>query len=187
MKKILDACCSARQFWFQPKYRDAVFVDCRSCDEVLSDGRTIEIKPDIIADFRNLPFPDQSFYHVVFDPPHIKGLGRNSFMGKRFGVLDDEWESLIRDGFSECWRVLKENGSLVFKWNEYSIKTSEILKILPQTPIYGHKSGKLAKTQWLVFFKNSDNCKAWPHDPEPFESEDHDNDETIYNETIIYQ
>lgn len=27
----------------------------------------------------------------------------------------------------------------------------------------------------------------WPYDPEPFESEDHDNDEIIYNETIIYQ
>ena len=23
--------------------------------------------------------------------------------------------------------------------------------------------------------------KVWPYDPEPFESEDHDNDETIYN------
>lgn len=24
----------------------------------------------------------------------------------------------------------------------------------------------------------------WPHDPDPFESPDHDNDETTYNETI---
>ena len=26
--------------------------------------------------------------------------------------------------------------------------------------------------------------QVWPHDPEPFESEDHDNDETIYKENI---
>ena len=33
----------------------------------------------------------------------------------------------------------------------------------------------------------ADRTKVWPYDPEPFESKDHDNDETIYNETIIYQ
>lgn len=29
-----------------------------------------------------------------------------------------------------------------------------------------------------------DRTKTWPHDPDPFESIDHDNDSDIYNETI---
>lgn len=29
-----------------------------------------------------------------------------------------------------------------------------------------------------------DRASVWPHDPEPFESEDHDNDCDTYNETI---
>lgn len=154
MKKILDACCSARQFWFNKNHPSAIFVDQRREDLTLSDGRTLHINPDIVCDFRSMPFASNSFYLVVFDPPHIKNLGNNSNFGKRFGSLDEGWQSLLRDGFQECWRVLKPNGTLIFKWNETSIPTSQVLKLFPVDPVIGHKSGKMAKTQWLTFFKD---------------------------------
>ena len=68
--------------------------------------RIIEIKPDVIADFTNLPFEDNSFYMVVFDPPHLKTLGATSWMAKKYGKLPKDWQSLIHDGFTECMRVL---------------------------------------------------------------------------------
>ena len=112
-------------FWFDKHNPLALFVDKRSEIVTAKDRdkiRTIEIKPDIIADFTHLPFEDNSFYMVVFDPPHLKTLGETSWMAKKYGKLPKDWQSLIHDGFTECMRVLKPNGTLVFKWNESEIK-----------------------------------------------------------------
>ena len=56
MKKILDVCCGSKMFWFQKERDDTVYMDNREVEDVLCDGRKLEIKPDIVADFRNIPF-----------------------------------------------------------------------------------------------------------------------------------
>ena len=71
MKKILDACCGSRMCWFDKDNPDTVFMDCRSEEHTLCDGRRLEIRPDVVGDFRKMPFPDNSFYLVLFDPPHL--------------------------------------------------------------------------------------------------------------------
>ena len=153
---ILDACCGSRMFWFDKQNKDALFVDKRK--EVLTAKdrekiRTIEINPDIIADFTELPFNDNSFNMVVFDPPHLKTLGETSWMAKKYGKLPDNWECVISKGFDECMRVLKPNGTLIFKWNETEIKTSKILSLIPYKPLFGHTTGRQAKTIWMAFMK----------------------------------
>lgn len=55
MQRILDACCGSRMFWFDRKNNDVLFMDNREINETLCDGRTLQIKPDKIADFRNRP------------------------------------------------------------------------------------------------------------------------------------
>lgn len=60
---------------------------------------------------------------------------------------------MLRNGFSECFRVLKHGGFLIFKWNETDIKTSEILRLTKEKPIYGHISGKCSNTHWICFMK----------------------------------
>ena len=55
-KKILDACCGSRMFWFDKTNPDVLFADIRDEKHTLCDGRKLEIKPDVIADFRNMPF-----------------------------------------------------------------------------------------------------------------------------------
>ena len=72
MKTILDACCGARKCWADKKNPNAVFMDIRKEACVLSDGRTIEINPDVVADFRHIPFPNNHFHLVLFDPPHFR-------------------------------------------------------------------------------------------------------------------
>lgn len=155
MKKILDPCCGSRMFWFDKEDNRAVFTDKRKENHILCDGRELVIEPDMIMDFTNLKFDDESFYIVVFDPPHLRKAGPDSWMAKKYGKLDENWPSMIRDGFAECFRVLKPNGTLIFKWNETQIKVSEILKLTDQKPVVGHISGKRANTHWICFLKES--------------------------------
>jgi len=155
-KKILDACCGGRMFWFNKNNPDAIFTDIRYDTYTMKDNgkiRQLEVKPDVVADFRDLPFEENSFYLVVFDPPHLKSLGNNSWMAKKYGKLTADWRDDIREGFKECFRVLKPNGTLIFKWNEYDIPLKEVLNLAPQEPLFGHPSGKLQKTHWVCFMK----------------------------------
>ena len=151
MKKILDACCGSKMFWFDKENKETIFMDNRYYEDTLCDGRTLKINPDIIADFRHMPFENESFYLVVFDPPHLLKVGENSWLAKKYGKLNPEtWKSDLKKGFNECMRVLKSNGTLIFKWNEEQIKLNEILATIDFKPLFGNKR---SKTHWLVFMK----------------------------------
>jgi ubiquinone/menaquinone biosynthesis C-methylase UbiE len=150
MKMILDVCCGSKMFWFDKQNENTIYMDIREYDDVLCDGRELRIHPDIIGDFRNIPFPDNRFKMVVFDPPHLKQIGETSWMAKKYGKLGETWPQDIKQGFKECVRVLEPYGTLIFKWNEEQIKLSEILKLIPFKPLFGNKR---AKTHWLVFIK----------------------------------
>lgn len=152
-KIILDACCGGKMFWFDKDNPNVLFADIRKETHVLCDGRTLEVDPDVIADFTNMPFSDESFRLVVFDPPHLNKLGKNTWMAKKYGVLSYHWRDDIREGFHECMRVLMPYGILVFKWNEIQVKLSDVLEILPQKPLFGHTSGKHGRTIWMAFMK----------------------------------
>jgi SAM-dependent methyltransferase len=117
------------------------------------DERTLEIAPDVVADFTALPFPDESFWHVVFDPPHMETLGERSYMALQYGRLEGDWRDMLRRGFDECFRVLKPNGTLNFKWNECEISVQEILALTTAKPLYGNRYGKHYRTHWIAFLK----------------------------------
>lgn len=154
--KILDACCGSRMFWFDKNNPNVLFMDKRNETLKAKDRdkiRTIEINPDIVGDFTDMPFENESFYMVVFDPPHLKRLGDSSWLCKKYGKLSDDWQSLIRKGFEECMRVLKTNGTLIFKWNETEISVKDVLKAIPYKPLFGHTTGRQSKTIWMAFMK----------------------------------
>jgi len=150
LKRILDACCGSRMFWFDKNNDDVVYMDNRQISDVLCDGRKLEVSPDLVADFRNIPFDDNSFYLVVFDPPHLIKAGVDSWLGKKYGILGQDWRSDIAQGFRECIRVLKPNGTLIFKWNEDQIPLKDVMKCLSKEPLFGNRR---SKTHWLVFMK----------------------------------
>lgn len=155
LKTVLDPASSMRSFYFNKTDERVVFGDIREDEtHLLCNGQTIEIKPDEVMDFRAIPYPDETFQLVIFDPPHLLHLSEKSWMRKKYGVLDSQtWREDLTAGFAECFRVLKTNGTLVFKWNEASIKVNEILKLTDQKPLLGHPSGKRMGTHWILFIK----------------------------------
>lgn len=159
--KILDPCCGSRMMWRDRNNPDVVFGDLRHETITVTDRshgkqdgtRTLHIEPDVQMDFRAMPFPDNTFNLVSFDPPHLERAGPKSWLAAKYGKLSADWRDDIRAGFSECFRVLKSGGTMVFKWNETQIKIGEVIKLAPIEPLFGHLSGRKGLTHWLVFIK----------------------------------
>ena len=145
-KKILDVTCGNRGMWFDKHDKRTLFLDKRqevivqhTASGLRKNGKpyapwVLNISPDIQCDFTLLPFESDSFYCVVFDPPHLES-SPGAFMVKQYGTLyKTDWKAMLSKGFSEYFRVLKPNGILIFKWNEHHIKVSEILKLTEEKP-----------------------------------------------------
>ena len=161
-KLVLDATCGGRMMWFDRRNPLAFFIDSREVEPTMVGkgraARKFEVTPDEVMDFRNLRFDDETFHLVVFDPPHLKRAGPQSYMAKKYGKLDpNTWQKDLHDGFAECWRVTKINGVIIFKWNEYQIKTSDVIKAIGVDPLFGHTTNSKSTTKWLCFIKTGVN------------------------------
>ena len=171
MGRVLDPCCGGRMMWFNRMHPDVVFGDCRSGAFEMTDRshgkvdgkRQLLVTPDVLLDFKSLPFDNSSFSLVVFDPPHIVRAGPRSWLAAKYGKLGTSWQADLQAGFKECLRVLTDDGVLIFKWNETQISVGQVLEQCPLDPLFGHRSGKKSATHWLVFMK-----------PHSTEGEDHD-------------
>lgn len=147
--KILDATAGNRGIWFNKNCSDATYMDIRP-----------EVKPDIVGDCTKTDFPDKHFDLIVFDPPHFKA-GPKSQMAKIYGQLNArEIRDLIEDGFKEFHRILKDNGFVLFKWNDHDQKLDKILRlILNFEPLFGQKVSVRTKhssaTYWVCLRKTT--------------------------------
>jgi SAM-dependent methyltransferase len=157
---VLDACCGSRMFWFDKQDERALFVDKRRETWPIDIGTPgtigrspIVVDPDELADFTALPYPDAVFSLVVFDPPHIERTEAKGLLTKKYGHLTGNWREELRQGFAECFRVLKPQGTLIFKWAESDHPVSEVLALTPEKPLFGHRSGKQSATHWIAFMK----------------------------------
>lgn len=159
---ILDMTCGARLMWHQKYHPDAVYCDIRQGTETLSDGREVHINPDQVADFRRLPFPDETFTLVNFDPPHLTKAGNTSWLAKKYGVLFTTWEEDLKAGFEEAFRVLKPEGVLTLKWCSEHIPLGRVLELSPHPPLYGTRQGRKGATTFTVFQK-----PGTPNDKQP--------------------
>lgn len=151
--KILDACCGGKMFWYEKNLEFVDFQDNRELQTELCDGRIFSVEPDFIGDVTQMDIQDESYDMVVFDPPHLKNGGDTGWIILKYGKLPSEWLLWIERAFKECFRVLRNDGVLVFKWNGEQIPFAEVVKLSPYKPIFGDKR---AKTRWTVFVKYFD-------------------------------
>lgn len=155
-KFILDACCGGRMFWKNKNHPNAIFQDIRKDVLPLKEqyGMNFSVEPDIIGDFRKMVFEDKKFKMVIFDPPHLM-LNKTAWMSKKYGTIKDtDFEADLQAGFKECWRVLNDYGTLIFKWNDQSVAIEKIKPFFPDEPIIFNRIGTKGKsTYWFVFMK----------------------------------
>lgn len=152
---ILDACCGGRMCWFDKNHPGTIYADIRRAPKGhISLRPNHNVTPDKIADYRNLPFKNNQFKLVLFDPPHIvRRNGTEGLMVKKYGALDKSWKEDLSQGFRECWRVLQDYGVLIFKWSSSEIPLKEVLKCFPERPLFGNRSNKKGSTIWCCFMK----------------------------------
>ena len=161
-KTVLDATTGGKHIWHETaKDSDkVVFADRRALPKgEIKQQPNWSVSPDVQADYRNLPFKSETFDLVCFDPPHrVTDGGMEQISGiieKKYGALQAEtWQSDLQDAFGELWRVLKDGGVLTMKWNDTNERNTDVLDLLPETPLYGTNSKKVStETQWWVFHK----------------------------------
>jgi hypothetical protein len=164
---ILDATSSFRRMWRNKIHPSTVFMDIRSNTKLLKDWEANMIQKDratdieftkltIQADFTHLPFKDESFFHINYDPPQLIHLGKTSIYYKQFGCLEaDTWRRVLKEAAKELLRVLKEGGTLNVKWNDRDISDNDVLALFPIAPAYGQvgSHGTSSKTSWFTFIK----------------------------------
>jgi hypothetical protein len=113
-KYILDPCCGGRMFWFDKNNPHVLFCDNREFDGFANDGRKFQVKPDIVCCFTQLPFPDKSFKHVVFDPPQMLYAGRGGQMALHYTILPKGLATADTRRFCRVLAGLDDYGTLVF-------------------------------------------------------------------------
>lgn len=156
-KPVLDPCCGSKMFYFDRSDPRVDFRDNNPRNSVLCDGRILTVDPDTIGDAAEIDAPAYSYHLVVFDPPHL--TSGNGWQVEKYGKLPPDWREWMTRAFSECWRVLAPNGTLIFKWYEHRIKISEVLRCAPCAPLLGNRRPSNSKTHWLVFFKEGGHAR----------------------------
>ena len=134
-KQIIDVCCGSRMFWLDKEDPDVEFCDKRELSVAKRFGQKFN-----------------AVRHIEIHPNLLKA-GEKSWLAMKYGTLDDNWPKMLHDGFWECMRVLKPNGTLIFKWSEVQIPLKDVLKAINAKPLFGNRSGKHMNTHWLCFMK----------------------------------
>lgn len=153
--QILDACCGGRFWWWNKEHPLAVYMDQRiDLEPPEGCNPNWKCEPTVVGDFREMPFGDECFQLVLFDPPHIVRPNPSGRIPKMYGALlpDTEQEDL-KLGFSECWRVLAPGGTLVVKW---AGDLGRVAPHFPADPIVGTRTIRRNDglgTRWFIFYK----------------------------------
>lgn len=113
---VLDCTANHRRMW---KGTDTARVTFLDIDPTMN--------PDVVGDFRAMPFADAAFDVLVFDPPHLPAAAGSPASLAHFrhnhglGTAPhaDNVNSLFRPFLSEAQRVLRPGGILLAKLKDY--------------------------------------------------------------------
>jgi len=154
LPRILDLSAGNRAMWYDKSCPLTVFIDIRP-----------EMKPDFVADSRNLPPEVGNDYDlIIFDPPHTN-VSATSNMAKAYGHLTGaEIVDLVRETAKEAHRVCRPGGLMIFKWNDRDRSLKSVLEMLNPYwhPLFGqisatrrrrNSSDKMSSTYWITLLR----------------------------------
>lgn len=136
LKWILELYVPRGVFDYDPTYSKGNFYKEGVPEpSVKSDIKKIE--NGFIADVTDLPFPDNSFDSICFDPPFVMGSGPSvqypkegsNIINKRFGIfknVDELWGFYFLS-LLELYRTLKKDGVLIFKCQDCIVSAKQYL------------------------------------------------------------
>jgi hypothetical protein len=131
--------------WFDKQHPCATFLDIST-----------DVKPDVVADSRHIPLPDNSYDLAVFDPPHVNTGAKSKLSRLSYGHYTTlQIRDIISRSSQELSRVVKADGLLAFKWSNHDQKLSTILALMPLwEPLFGHKVSqrnlRASQTYWVM-------------------------------------
>ena len=165
---ILDVTVGARKLyhgWDKNLGDELIGIDIRKGDFSIEDEHhwakaEVIIHPTVLADMRWLPFRENIFDCIIFDPPHME-CGLTSWLGKYYGRwTQSESIQITRKANEEFKRVLRPRGLLVLKVMPKQFRTYEaVLKnfvfFLPITTYrargaYGKEFRKQEGALWAI-------------------------------------
>lgn len=112
--RVLDVTANRRRMWAGLDTSRTVFVDIDPA-----------MQPDVVADFRALPFADASFDVLVFDPPHLPSAAASPAslvqMRDDYGLEHGGRgpATVFRPFLQEAARVLRADGVVLAKIKDY--------------------------------------------------------------------
>jgi SAM-dependent methyltransferase len=115
--RILDVTANRRKMWQGVSWNGPITYSDIDPD----------VSPDIIADFRDLPFDRESYDVVVFDPPHLPAAAATSTSSREmvfsYGLAHaprgDNISSLFAPALAEIERVLTPDGLALCKLKDF--------------------------------------------------------------------
>lgn len=154
--RILDLSAGNGAVWFGERPPGVVAVDRRHCTETVR------------ADSRFLPFRDDAFDLVVFDPPHTN-FGANGKMTAAYGHSTmPEIRDLIAATAAEAARCTRAQGLMALKWSDRDTGLPAVLGLMPMwRPLFGHhvaqrarraSSDRVSTTWWLFGSQRHGGC-----------------------------
>lgn len=145
---ILDVTAGNRHIWKENKFSDKVIF----CDKETN----LKIKPDVVYKWNELPFKDNSFHCIIFDPPfyarpaskwfkvqHCDPLesNRDKELGTHWwGETYPNHGSMIREFIKAQREFARVSPRLCFKWCDADLPIDRILTVF---------------TDWQIQFKQS--------------------------------
>lgn len=149
---ILDAGCGNRAMWKKKNQEGIIYVDVE---------KKLQRKPTFFADNRSLPFADECFSIIFFDPPFTYNMNAHPFfsfpnekllrekypdisnLGSYYGIERYKTKSAliayIYRAEKELYRVLKTDGVLWLRWCNFG-------DITEQTPLLIFENWSLCRT-----------------------------------------